>query len=282
MQAHDAALALMLAAYNAPNDSEDAPESGTYGKSESKALKRGRPAKYRTPEELEVLAAKAAKRAAKDAANESKALEDAAKNRANVVCMAPAPYRLTAAEFMVRYRAAGRREKTVPSDRDDMLTQVKVCYDPVDIRNDVIELIACFCGYDLNQNFGSQDAMARMRAATQLQKSKLESGEIIPAKVTVPVETRGYVAGLPNQREKTKRRLIAHQWLAVDTLIETENKIREAVIAGIPGTVNVLQSLAQVEVERLASINRDLELFFPEVFETGEADTHETDDNDYN
>lgn len=278
MQARDQALAFLLSAYKdipyneAVEEQEKSPKSGT---------RRGRPAKFRTPEELAIIAEKAARKAQKAEAKEAKALEDAAKNRANVVCLAPAPYSLTAAEFIVRYRAAGRREKTVPSVIEGLTTQVKVCYDPEDVRNDVIELIACFCGYDLNQNFGSQDAMARMRAASILQKQRLDSGEVIPQKVA-PVETRGYVAGLPNVQEKVKRRLIAHQWLAVDTLIQHEADVRQAVESGNSEQVTFSQSLAQLERERLDSINRELATFFPEVFETGESLTHETDENDYN
>ncbi|HEY6021720.1 MAG TPA: hypothetical protein VIY48_18180 [Candidatus Paceibacterota bacterium] len=114
-------------------------------------------------------------------------------------------------------------------------------------RQQSIEAIHAYVGYDMAGDFGTQEYRAKAKANLELKPIA------IVAKAT-PV-MQGYVAGMPNNAGKFQHNLKARERLAVEGLIENL-KIAESV--SDEREVTLRQGLAQVEAERIRNIRQDL------------------------
>lgn len=120
-------------------------------------------------------------------------------------------------------------------------------------RNETIQAIAGFVGYDMTRDFGSQEQEARAIARRTL--SPIVAGEDRKAQRVLAASVKGYIAGLPDHSAKSLSNLQARERLAVDTMISHE---RDAAEAKTEQDRGVSLALAQVERERLVQIRKDL------------------------
>lgn len=122
-------------------------------------------------------------------------------------------------------------------------------------RNDRIEAIALFVGFDHSQDFGSQEMRAKMLAQSA---GKTYTGPSRQEQRVLQASVRGYVAGVPDHKERAKADLLARERLAVETMLECEKRASEATT----DQERMVQSaLAMAERERLTHIRRDLASF---------------------
>jgi hypothetical protein len=120
-------------------------------------------------------------------------------------------------------------------------------------RNETIQAIAGFVGYDATRDFGSQEQEARAIARRTL--SPIVKGEDRKAQRVLAASVKGYIAGLPDHGAKSLSNLQARERLAVDTMIQCEKDASEAKTEQDRG---VALAMAQVERERLIQIRKDL------------------------
>jgi hypothetical protein len=120
-------------------------------------------------------------------------------------------------------------------------------------RNETIQAIAGYMGYDVTRDFGSQESEARMQAARDLRP--ITAGADRKAQRVLASSVKGYIAGLPDHSAKSLSNLQARERLAVDTMIQHERDASEAKTEQDRG---VSLALAQVERERLIQIRKDL------------------------
>lgn len=166
-----------------------------------------------------------------------------------VVVMSSTPTtKLDASSYIKAVRQAGYRLNDAG----------KRYFDPLAQRDDMIEAINCYIGYDLSKDFASQELAARTQAAREI---RLAKGEVIstgPDRAEarrVKATLSGYVAGIPDTTSKDLANLEARERLAVNTLIEQE---KIAMTAATDQEKGKALAFAQVERERLVSIRQDL------------------------
>lgn len=114
-------------------------------------------------------------------------------------------------------------------------------------RNESIEAIHAYIGYDMAKDFGTQEYFAKSQAARELKP--------ITYKPKTEATVRGFVAGMPNGAERFRQNLMARQRVAVESLIE-HTKAAES--AGDEFDATLHTGLAQVEQDRLRAIRVDL------------------------
>jgi hypothetical protein len=120
-------------------------------------------------------------------------------------------------------------------------------------RNETIQAIAGFVGYDVTRDFGSQEQEARDIARRTL--FPVVKGEDRKAQRVLAASVKGYVSGQPDHLAKSLSNLQARERLAVDTMIQYE---KDASLAKTEQDRGVSLALAQVERERLVQIRKDL------------------------
>lgn len=147
---------------------------------------------------------------------------------------------LTAAEFILALRNAGKVEKTNEAGVKVMLG------DSIKERKDQILAIAGFVGYSVGTSHGTQLDNARLKAQFILRPMKTES------KVSATVS--GFVAGMPNGTAKVVNDLQGRIRLATETMLDLEKQAETANETERPG----LLAMASVESERISHMRRDL------------------------
>lgn len=153
----------------------------------------------------------------------------------------PAKGSLDAEGFMMAIRNAGKVQR---SNENGILMTIT---DPTKERQDQIQAIAAFVGYDFGGAHGTQLDSARQRARFTLQPAR-------DSKVRATV--RGFVAGIPNGTEKAVRDLQARIRVATETMLDHE---KEAVkFAEDTAEYATHMALATVESERIAHMRKDL------------------------
>lgn len=125
-------------------------------------------------------------------------------------------------------------------------------------RDESIAAIAAYIGYNQNESFGTNDSAARMQA-------KREMNPIAPAKEEYRRNGQspsnsvvGYIAGVPNHRQRQLQDLLARERMAVEEMGSFEQKAKEATSEA---ERNVWQGRAMLEKVRLQAIQKDIERF---------------------
>lgn len=113
-------------------------------------------------------------------------------------------------------------------------------------RQQSIEAIHAYVGYDMAGDFGTQEYRANAQAKRELKPI------VIGAKA-LPV-MQGYVAGMPNPAAKFHQDLSARERMAVENLIDND---RQSETASNPFDKDLKAGLAQVEAERIRVIRAD-------------------------
>lgn len=114
-------------------------------------------------------------------------------------------------------------------------------------RQESIEAIHAYIGYDMAKDFGTQEYQAKAQAARELKP--------ITYKPKTQATVEGYVAGMPNGSEKFRQNLKARERVAVEGIIE-HSKAAESADNEFDKTLHA--GLAQVEAERMRVIRMDL------------------------
>lgn len=148
---------------------------------------------------------------------------------------------LDAMGFMMALRNAGKVQR---SNESGILMTIT---DPKKEKEDQIQAIAAFVGYDFGGAHGTQLDSARQRARFTLQPAK---GSKVAATV------RGFVAGMPNGTEKAVRDLQARIRVATETMLDHEKTASK--FAEDTAEYATHMALATVESERIAHMRKDL------------------------
>lgn len=120
-------------------------------------------------------------------------------------------------------------------------------------RDEVIECIAAFCGYDRQKDFSVQAMAAKLAAQRELNPVKAASKPY--ARGSAPI-ANGYMHGMPNHHEKAIQNLYADKRRAET---ERETFVLQARYGDSDKRV-LHEGLAMVEEARIEHIDRDLDL----------------------
>jgi len=154
---------------------------------------------------------------------------------------------MTAAEFQIASRDAGRR------DRENAAGIIVSVVDPSLVRGDEIKAIAAFVGYDYREPHGTQldcakrAALRGIRGVTALP----EGASVHGASVTVG----GLVAGMPDAQRKivqdlvARERLLTAEWIDLSKLPAEETVERTIGADTYKGPAGQLAELAQAALE---------------------------------
>lgn len=124
-------------------------------------------------------------------------------------------------------------------------------------RDQCIQAIAAFCGYDRTLPFGGQETMARMKAQRDLRPAK--AGPKYNRNATQSMG--GMVAGCPNILAKRVSDLEGRAVLAGEAVADYERQATEHANRGDQANADMCHTLANVERERLVQIRADLTAF---------------------
>jgi len=128
-------------------------------------------------------------------------------------------------------------------------------------RDECIAAIAAYIGYDVAEQYATQEMAANMAARRTLRPV---------APLATPVHTalptlKGYVAGMPDMMSRSQENLQGRQVVAAEQVADLMRQAREA---SDPAAKFTAIKLAQVECERLIHIRTDLGLPVDGVRET--------------
>lgn len=148
---------------------------------------------------------------------------------------------LDAAGFLLAIRNAGKIVRSNEAGIPIHLT------DAAKERQDQIQAIAAFVGYDFGGAHGTQLDVARQKARFALKPA----GD---SKVSATV--RGFVSGMPNGTEKAVRDLQGRIRVATETMLDHEKTAGQFA----EGTTEYVShmAMATVESERIAHMRKDL------------------------
>lgn len=113
-------------------------------------------------------------------------------------------------------------------------------------RQQKIEAIHAYVGYDMAGDFGTQEYRANAKAQKEIKPI------VIGAKA-LPV-MKGYVAGMPNPDAKFQKDLAGRERMAVENLID---HTRQAETVQNPFDRDLKVGLAEVEAERIRAIRNE-------------------------
>lgn len=153
---------------------------------------------------------------------------------------------LDAAGFMQAMRNAGKRANA----HGVMLR------DESKVREDQIQAIAGYIGYNLAENFGPQEAAARTKANRELSGRPIQG----PTREEQRAAARtmlGYVHGMPNDRQRRLANLQARELEAVEAMIQHVKDARDHSRSIVMRQLSI--GLARVEKERLETIRTDIQ-----------------------
>jgi hypothetical protein len=105
--------------------------------------------------------------------------------------------------------------------------------DPREVRNDQIQAIHAFIGYDPYQSFGSQEVAARAKASRDLSSKPIVLGPSREEQRAASRSAAGFVAGLPIPSQRILANLKAREQAASDAMIDATSDEERAQHKGI-------------------------------------------------
>jgi hypothetical protein len=167
---------------------------------------------------------------------------------------------LDAAGFMLAMRNAGKRPFKATNMNGEEIYVVRV--DQSKIRDDQIIAISKYCGYEPRDNFGAQEAAARMRAMRELKIAKQPWRKPDGTIPTIAedhkkiAEGNAFVAGVADHHQKRMLDLRARETDFVSELIPLEKMVENALnLSTNPRVPPEMQEEAdQIYRERLAEL----------------------------
>lgn len=119
-------------------------------------------------------------------------------------------------------------------------------------RQEVIEAIDLYIGYNAKDSFAAQELRAKQQAANELNPHRLTASGVSKVSPTV----QGFIAGLPDTTAKHRENLLARERLAADLMIQHEKSAAEFPYESAERKLH--EGLAEVECQRLQAIRHDL------------------------
>lgn len=119
---------------------------------------------------------------------------------------------LDAKGFIEAAKAAGRRK-----NQDG-----KFFTDSREVRNDLIQAIHAYIGYDSTRDFGSQDQAARSKAARELSGRVIVVGPTRQEERAASRSLVGFVAGMPNYMAVKVAELTTREQVTVEGIIDAQ------------------------------------------------------------
>lgn len=142
---------------------------------------------------------------------------------------------LDAKSFLIACRDAGKRSfESVNETTGEVRQVVKV--DSSKVRDDIIQAIHAYCGYDVSRDFGSQDIEARAKAQRELR------GGVVPGpsreeQRSASRSLAGYVKGMPLPAQKLLANLRAREQAAAEAMIDASTPEEKASHAKVLETI---------------------------------------------
>lgn len=96
--------------------------------------------------------------------------------------------------------------------------------DPKEVRNDQIQAIHAFVGYDPTANFGGQEVAARAEASRRLSGKPIVLGPTKEEQRAASRSAIGFIAGLPKPEARILANLQAREQAAVDAIIAAKTE----------------------------------------------------------
>ena len=211
--------------------------AASYGKkTESVIEQAAKPRAEKASKPSKLAAVKAAKAEEKPAAEETvKApvtqvvLSRKAQSSLSEGCALPAVGTYSARDFLIAMRKASSRDQQ-------------------------IQAIAGYTGFDRYGDFGSQDLSARMKAQRELRGCKALTTPVHSVRPTLS----GYVAGVPNYQARATHNLLAREALAAEERLQHEGSAVSHMQRGDVQNAHWEGQMALLEQARLAAIQADL------------------------
>lgn len=122
-------------------------------------------------------------------------------------------------------------------------------------RDEKIQAISAYVGYDSADNFGTQEMAAEMKAKAELRGAPIGG----PSREEQRVAARsaaGFVAGLPDNTKRKLDNLLAQEKACIETLIQHDKDSRDMKRTAEERMLSV--GLAKFERDRLSNIRTDL------------------------
>ncbi len=152
---------------------------------------------------------------------------------------------LDAKGFILAMRNAGKRPNAA-----GVMTR-----DQSKVREDEIQAIAAYVGYDIGGNFGSQEQAARAKANRELSKVPIQ-GPTREEQRNASKSWAGYVHGMPDNQQRRLANLQARETEAVETFIQHVKDSRNHSRPMFERKVSI--GMARIERERLETIREDI------------------------
>lgn len=95
-------------------------------------------------------------------------------------------------------------------------------------RNEMIQAIHAYCGFDNRRDFGSQEMEARSKAQRELRGAPKVSEAVAPSQTV-----RGFVAGMPKPSNRILLNLQARERAAAEAMIDAKTEEEKAVQRGL-------------------------------------------------
>jgi hypothetical protein len=131
--------------------------------------------------------------------------------------------------------------------------------DPREVRNDQIQAIHAFVGYNPRESFGGQEVAARAKAHRDLRGAPVVTGPSREEQRAASRSLAGYIAGLPDHKARRLADLKARETQAVDAMIAHVHAARDKARPMFDRKLSI--GFARVEKDRLAAIRNDISTF---------------------
>lgn len=116
-------------------------------------------------------------------------------------------------QFIEAIKNAGKRMTDKINEMTGEVNRISIFQHSLQ-REDVVNAIHAYIGYDSRQNFGEQEARARQSALREIHPVKAEEYKRCAIKPTIA----GYVAGMPNAEKRLADNIQAKVALTIDEL----------------------------------------------------------------
>jgi len=143
---------------------------------------------------------------------------------------------LDAKSFLIACRDAGKRSFESVNEATGEVRQV-VKVDGTKVRDDIIQAIHAYCGYDTSRDFGSQDIEARAKAQRELRKVPVSAGLSREEQRSASRSMAGYVKGMPLPAQKLLANLKAREQAAAEAMIDASTPEDKAAHAKVLETI---------------------------------------------
>jgi len=124
-------------------------------------------------------------------------------------------------------------------------------------RNEKILAIAAFIGYDMAQDYGSQELAANMAAKRELSPIDTTGPSLVEERAAKR-SAMGYVSGMPNGLQVKLQNLLGREKLAVEVMLDNQKQCDEFTKSGDSALATHHAGLALLEQERLDAIQAEI------------------------